>query len=50
MRTIEGKSTLMRVFISGADSYKGRALYKALVEMFRKEGLAGATVLRGLLG
>jgi PII-like signaling protein len=30
--------------------YEGKHLYKYLVEFFRKEGLAGATVLRGIDG
>ena len=49
MRTLEGVQYRMRIFIGGADTFGGRALYKTLVEMFRREKLAGATVLRGLL-
>jgi PII-like signaling protein len=30
--------------------YEGKHLYKYLVEFFKKEGLAGATVLRGIDG
>ena len=50
MRTINGDQTLLRIFIGGSDTHGGRALYTVLVELFRKEGLAGATVTRGLLG
>ena len=45
-----GERTLMRVFIGESDKYHGRALYEALVDLFRKKGLAGATVLRGVAG
>ena len=33
-----------------ADRYGNKPLYQALVELFRREKLAGATVLRGTLG
>jgi PII-like signaling protein len=45
-----GERTLMRVFIGESDKYEGRPLYEALLERFRKKGLAGATVLRGIAG
>lgn len=44
----EGK--LLRIFIGEQDKWEGRPLYEAIVELARKEGLAGATVLRGFLG
>ena len=33
-----------------ADRWQGRPLYQAVVEAAREEGLAGATVLKGLFG
>jgi len=45
-----GERTLMRVFIGESDKYQGKPLYEALLERFRKKGLAGATVLRGIAG
>jgi len=45
-----GERTLMRVFIGESDKYEGKPLYEALLERFRKKGLAGATVLRGIAG
>lgn len=45
-----GERTLMRVFIGESDRYEGKPLYEALLERFRKKGLAGATVLRGIAG
>lgn len=45
---IEGK--LLRIYIGEDDHYQGKALHKFLLELFRQEGLAGATVFRGLEG
>lgn len=50
MRVLDGEQVLMRIFVGEADKHHGRPLYQALVEMFRHEKLAGATVLRGVLG
>lgn len=50
MRVLDGEQVLMRVFIGEADKHEGRPLYQVLVELFRREKLAGATVLRGLSG
>ena len=50
MRALDGEQVLMRIFIGDADRYNKRPLYQALVELFRKQKLAGATVLRGILG
>ena len=50
MRVLDGEQVLMRIFIGEADSYGRKPLYQALVEFFREEKLAGATVLRGTLG
>ena len=43
-------SRLLRIFIGESDTYEGRPLYEAIVLALRKEGLAGATVLRGIEG
>ncbi len=40
----------MRIFIGEADKHGMQPLYTALVELFRKEKLAGATVIRGMSG
>ena len=40
----------MRIFIGESDKYRGKPLYQYLLEMFRKEGLSGATVFRGIAG
>ena len=50
MRALDGEQILMRIFIGEDDRHKGQPLYQAIVEMLRERGLAGATVLRGILG
>jgi uncharacterized protein len=47
---IEGEGKLLRVFVGESDTWHGRPLYQAIVERVREEGLAGATVLRGIEG
>jgi PII-like signaling protein len=41
---------LLRIFIGESDVYRGQPLYMAIVEALRREGLAGATVVRGIEG
>lgn len=50
MSKLIGEQVLMRIFIGESDRYQHRPLYQALVELFRQEGFAGATVLRGVCG
>jgi len=45
-----GEQVLLRIFIGESDRFGHIPLYEALVELFRKEGFAGATVLRGVAG
>ena len=41
---------LLRIFISEADKYMGQPLYEWIVLQALEQGLAGATVLRGMIG
>ena len=50
MRILDGEQILMRIFIGEGDKHGRQPLYRALVELLRREKLAGATVLRGVLG
>jgi PII-like signaling protein len=50
-----GERTLMRVFIGESDRcrsgrHKGKPLYEAILLMLRENGIAGATVVRGIAG
>jgi hypothetical protein len=47
---LEGEGKLLRIFIGESDTWHGKPLYEAIVQVARKEGLAGATVLRGIEG
>ena len=40
----------MRIFIGESDRHDGKLLYEWLVLKAREEGLAGATVIRGMMG
>jgi hypothetical protein len=47
---LEGEGKLLRIFIGESDRHGRKPLYQAIVEMLREEGMAGATVLRGIEG
>ncbi|MFN2614496.1 MAG: DUF190 domain-containing protein [Actinomycetota bacterium] len=47
---LEGRGKLLRIFVGESDTWRGRALYQAIVESAREHGLAGATVTRGIEG
>jgi PII-like signaling protein len=46
----EQDATLLRIFIGERMKHGGRPLHEAIVTAAREAGLAGATVLRGVLG
>src|SRR5438128_11763662 len=41
---------LLRIFIGESDRHDGKLLYEWIVLKAREEGLAGATVMRGMMG
>jgi PII-like signaling protein len=41
---------LLRIFIGESDSWHGKPLYEAIILKAREMGIAGATVLRGVMG
>jgi PII-like signaling protein len=47
---IEGRGKLLRIYVGESDTWHGKPLYQAIVERVRAEGLAGATVIRGIEG
>ena len=47
---LDGEGKLLRLFIGESDTWHGKPLYQAVVECVRREGLAGATVIRGIEG
>lgn len=44
------EAELLRIFIGESDRYQGKPLYEVIVLEARKRGMAGATVLRGVMG
>jgi hypothetical protein len=47
---IPQNGNLLRVFIGEQDRWQGKPLYEAIVVLARKEGMAGATVIKGCMG
>lgn len=44
------EAELLRVFLGESDRHGGKPLYEAIVLEARRRGMAGATVLRGIMG
>ncbi len=40
----------MRIFIGEAEVWQGKPLYRAILELAQRQGVAGATVMRGIEG
>jgi PII-like signaling protein len=47
---LDGPGKWLRIYIGESDHWHGKPLYQAIVELLRREGMAGATVLRGIEG
>jgi len=47
---LPSEAELLRIFIGESDKHGHQPLYEAIVQLARKKGLAGATVLRGVMG
>lgn len=47
---MKGEAKLLRIFISSTDKFKHTPLYEVIVFAAKRYGLAGATVLRGVMG
>ena len=50
MQGLTGERVLMRIHIGERDRHKGAPLHEAIVALLRERHLAGATVLRGIMG
>ncbi len=48
--TLPQEGYLLRIFVGESDRHSGKPLYEWVVLKAREQGLAGATVLRGLMG
>jgi uncharacterized protein len=45
-----GETKLLRIFISSTDKFKNTPLYEVIVYAAKRYGMAGATVIRGVMG
>lgn len=50
MTKLPEKGCLLRIYIGESDKIGGKPLYEAIVLKTRSLGMAGATVLRGIMG
>jgi PII-like signaling protein len=50
MRVLDGEQVLVRIFIGESDQWHRQPLWAALLQRLRRDGFAGATVLRGIGG
>ena len=50
MKRLDGEHTRIRLYIGESDRYGNQPMYRAIVQMLRSEGIAGATVVRGVMG
>ncbi|MBI1884551.1 MAG: DUF190 domain-containing protein [Chlamydiae bacterium] len=41
---------LLRIFIGEQDVWQGQPLYEAIVHLAKREGMAGATAIKGFMG
>ncbi|ADC89926.1 protein of unknown function DUF190 [Thermocrinis albus DSM 14484] len=44
------EAVLLRIFLGENDTYRGKPLYRYIVEFCKEKGVAGATVFKGVLG
>jgi PII-like signaling protein len=47
---LAGERTLMRIYVGEGDRYDGEPLFRAIVNLLRQRGLAGATVMQCIMG
>src|SRR6476620_7832698 len=47
---IPEEGQLLRIFIGESDRWQGKPLYEAIILKARQAGIAGATMLRGMMG
>jgi PII-like signaling protein len=50
MRGIEGEQVLMRIFLGRPRTASHRPLWAQVLDLLRAEGIAGATVFKGIAG
>ena len=47
---IPSNGKLLRIFIGEDDKWNGQPLYESIIQLAKKNGIAGATALKGFMG
>ncbi|WP_407313403.1 DUF190 domain-containing protein [Desulfosporosinus sp. SB140] len=47
---MQGKATLLKVYLGESERYKNKPLYQYLVHWLKEKGIGGVTVCRGIEG
>ncbi len=47
---IPAEGQLLRIFIGEQDKWRSQPLYEAIIHLAKKEGMAGATAIKGFMG
>ena len=47
---LPSEAELLRIFIGEADKFEGKPLYEVIANLAHRKEMAGATVIRGLMG
>lgn len=47
---LPSEAELLRIFIGEADKFEGKPLFEVIANLAHRKGMAGATVIRGLMG
>jgi PII-like signaling protein len=50
MKILDSRYKLMRIYLSGGETFGGKPTYKLIVEKCLELGISGATVYRGIYG
>ena len=50
MRGIEGEQVLLRLIVGESVRHEHKAVFRTILELLRTEGMAGATLFRGIAG
>jgi PII-like signaling protein len=50
VRGIEGEQVLLRLILSESVRHDHKLVFRTILELLRKEGMAGATLLKGIAG
>lgn len=50
MKRYLGKKKIVRIYIDNQDKYEGKPLWEVILKKVKEQGLAGATVFKGVAG